>query len=273
MTLIVTKLNDERYDLEELGIRVVDFSPGSLPVQNTVVQTDGGGYVVTDTRYGTRYISAQLRYQGRDMDDFALRRAEVFDLFSSTEPFYIQDLREGGQRWFVKSDGSFSFDRKATRGIFDISFLCINKFAESLGLSTQLPENSWDSGLWGFGSRINVDKNYFYEFNNVTSLEIDNVGTAEIDPRSNQLSISVKGNFSNGVTLVNQTTGDTFIYSKPLVSTDILTIEGVITKKNDISVFGDTNGSLITLKPGINLINIQGGTATNISFVFRFLYK
>ena len=87
------------------------------------------------------------------------------------------------------------------------------------------------------------------------------------------LRIVLRGNFSNGVTISNQSTGDTFAYNGSLTANDTMIIDGVSYLKNGQHITGQTNKKLISLKRGANQFVISGGTVASISFDFPFYFK
>jgi hypothetical protein len=94
-----------------------------------------------------------------------------------------------------------------------------------------------------------------------------------VDPRSCYLKISFKGQ-SNGLTITNITTGDTWRYNGSTGPNDVVVLDGVRSTKNGISIFGHTNRKLITLAPKVkNRFSVMGAEGNfEISFDFRFIY-
>lgn len=279
MTLIIERLNGKTYNLEQLGIRVVEFEPESLNVQNEVVNLDGGGVVVQERGYGARYISASFRIKNRNLTDYAVFRSELFQLFGTTEQFYITDTKESFKRWRVRTDGNFNLNRATTTGNFNINFVCVMIFAESVRTSLDLQhmQNSqnikqWDIDLWTWNSGIDWNSTYQYEQTS-NSFLIHNIGDATIEPSSWDLEITIKATTSTFFQLINFTTGDIYEFYGGLTPSDTLIIRGVRTFKNDLPAFGDTNRKLISLAPGSNNFRVNGASVQSISFNFRYPYK
>ncbi|MEK4701996.1 phage tail domain-containing protein [Solibacillus sp. FSL R7-0668] len=270
MTLIIIKQDGTRYNLRELGIRVIDFEPESLEVVNAVQEIEGGGYVVTNSGYGVRRLHATLQIKGYDMTDYALFRAEVFALFVGLESFYVIDEKVASRRWHVKPDGKFSISRKNTNGTFDITWLCVNKYAESIATTSSFKE--WDADVWSWDGTIDWDEDLQYVFN-TNQFVVNNLGNAPIDPCENELEIVIKATAASYLQIVNSTTGETYRFNGTLSTNDTLTIRGIQTFKNGVSSFKFTNHALISLKDGLNNFVITGGTIHSIAFNFRFLYK
>lgn len=273
MTLIIERLNGKKYNLRELGIRVVEFEPESLTVKNEVVELDGGGVVVQGRGYGARYISASFKISAYDLDDYALYRAELFDLFGTIEPFYIIDTKEPGKRWHVRSDGNFSFKRAVKNGNFDVNFVCVKIFAESIRTALDLQRRKeWDIDYWQWGMGIDWDTDYTYTHSS-NSFDVKNIGTAAVDPSNWELEITVKATASQYLQITNNTTRETYRFNGALTANDTLIIRGVRTFKNGVSAFSSTNFKLLSLAVGDNSFTVTGGTIRSISFNFRFPFK
>lgn len=270
MTLTIIKQDGTRYNLQELGIRVLEFEPESLNVQNTVQDIEGGGYVVTNTGYGPRYINCELQIRGQDLFDYALFRAEVFALFTSLEPFYVIDSKVPSRRWHVRSDGSFTLGRKNKRGNYSLKLLCVNKYAESIATTSSPKE--WDADVWAWDGTISWDEDLQYTFttNNFT---VKNLGNAPIDPRENELEIIIKATASSYLQITNTTTGEVYRFNGSLTANDTLILRGIRSFKNGISSFRNTNHKILSLAPGSNTFQVTGGTIQSVAFNFRFLYK
>lgn len=273
MTLIIERLNGKKYILEELGIRVVEFEPESLNVQNEVVNLDGGGVVVQERGYGSRYIHASFRIHNQNLTDYAVFRSELFALFGTSEQFYIIDMKEPFKRWHVRTDGNFNLQRAIKTGNFNINFVCIKLFAESIHTSSDLQNlKQWDIDLWSWGMGLDWDSDYQYTQNS-NSFVITNIGNALIDPTNWYLEITIKAITSNFLEIINNTTGDIYRYNEALTSNDTLVIRGVRTFLNGVSAFDKTNYKLISLAAGQNLFSVRGGQVESITFNFRFPYK
>lgn len=271
-SLVFEKKDGTRYRLNDLGIRVVEFEPESLDTLNEVTLIPGSGYVVTGVGYGARNINASFRIHTKDLVEYAVFRMELFELFVQYDDFYIIDEKDLSIRWHVRSNGNFSLDRALKTGNFDVSFLCVNHYAFSDKSSLELNgKKLWDEDLFFWNGIIDWDSELKYEFTENT-FTVNNLGNAIVDPRSQALSIVVKSEGS-GVTIRNLSTGDVYSYYGNMTPNDRLVIDGVRSFKNNVSVFSDTNKSLITLKPGINNFMVEGSTIQSISFDFNYLFK
>lgn len=274
MTLIITRKNGKTYNLSDLGIRVIEFEPESLNIVNNYNKISGGAYVVQGNGYDARYINILLQLNGNDINDYAMSRSEVFSLFSTTEEFEVVDEKEPYKKWSVRSDGNFSVGRNVKSGTFDLVLICNKPFAESIINTTQLPEfKEWDSNTisWGMGFDYDNESEIKYNFNQ-NQFSVNNFGTAEIDPTISKLKITIRGN-GNNIIMRNVTNGTEYRYNGTLNNGEELVIDGVMSKKNNISVFRNTNKKLIELSTGKNDIILEGMQNLEIYFDFNFQYK
>ncbi|MCY8472456.1 phage tail family protein [Bacillus halotolerans] len=269
LNLIITKLNGTTYDLEALGITLKEFKPRSpSPIHSSESIEGAQGEVDLGTVYGPRIIDCSFYMKAADLTDYHLMRDEVFALFDSRQAFYITDGYNPGKRWFVKTNQEYSIDQNRIYGFFDISFISFKPFSESIG--TTLSPFTFDSDLWQIGEGL-TDEDYKYSFKTNT-FRVFNAGTEEIDPRELPLIITYKG-ASSKLTITNSTMGDVFQYSGTTGAKDVLSLNRVQVKKNNVSVFGQTNRKVIRLAPGWNDFKMAGTSGSfEIKFDFRFYY-
>ncbi|PFJ15013.1 phage tail protein [Bacillus cereus] len=266
---IVQRLDGTVYDLEEIGIITRDFNPSSPRPKHITEDIDGQhGAIDFGTVYEPRKIDCSFYLKAVDMWDYALLRDEVFRIFDSQETFYIIDNRNPGKRWLVKCNSEYDIDQQRIYGFFEIEFVAFTPFAESVG--TTLDAFTFDSNLWQINQGlIAEDTSYVHK---TTSFRIYNAGDIEIDPRKLPLIIRVKG-ATNNLTIINQTTQETWKYNEATSISDIVELNRVQAFKNGISVFGKTNRKFIRLKPGWNDFIVSGVTGLfQIEFDFRFYY-
>lgn len=270
--MIIELLDGTRYDIEDYSLKRLYHRIPSVGVEHSTDSVEGrDGDIFIETRFNNRVISVELLYIARDIFDYYLLRDEINGLFARKETFYIIFKKEPYKRWKVRLATPFETEPHPHMRSFTVEFITVQPFAESVGTSLELAEQNFDSGLWGFGSRIDVDIDYEYVFNQ-SNFTVHNIGNVPIDPREHEIEITLKGTFSNGVTIKNTTTGDEYKYNGALSSTDELKISGVRTFKNGTSDFRRTNHKLITLGNGANNFTVEGGTVNSIAFNFRFLY-
>lgn len=276
--MIIELLNGTQIDIGRYNLKRLEHPIPSAEIEHTIVQIPGRGEIITSTEIKNRTIPVRLLYIASDINDYDLLRDEINALLLRSERFYIIFKREPYKKWLVKLDSQFLLPPNRTMNEFTVAFRTINRFAESVGTCLDLVNRDFDSGLWGWGNGIDVDREYQYEFT-TNSFIVANIGTAAINPIEHALKVTVSGDFPNGMTLRNATTGDIYQYNEPLTASDTLVIDRLRTFVNGISRFGDTNKRHITLAPnefgsgGDNQIIIEGGTVSSVVFEFRFMYK
>lgn len=244
--MIIEKLDGTIIETEQYGIKLLTHSISSPSVRVVTEEIDGrDGYVEVDTAYDGRKIRASFFMHAVDRQDFPLLRNEVFRIFSTKELFYFHEPNQK-RRWLVRSNG-FEIEKYPPRiGTFEIEFSSPSPYAESV-------------------------KSTSYTFT-TTTFRVFNAGDIDIDPRVLPLKITFTGASTN-LTITNQTTGDTWQYTGTTQAGDTIILDGVRALKNGLSIFGNTNRKLITIKPGWNKFIIEGTTgAFTISFDFRFYY-
>lgn len=273
LNTIITRLDGKTYNLNELGVVTRDFIVSSPNYTHTTTTVPGRpGAIHNGTQIGPRTIRGVYYMRAFDNGDYALMRDEVFALFNSDEPFYVQEVRAGAKRWLVRVDGGFEMDQQGGKyGFFDVNYIAFNPFAESLAKTGDVKE--WDVDLWAWGMGIDWDDSLAYTFNTST-FTVRNLGNVPIKATNTKtpLKITLKGTFTNGMIITNITTGDVYQYNGTLTQNDTLVLDGVRSLKNGLSVFGDTNKRLLTIAPGNNEFTITGGTVSEITFDFRFYY-
>ena len=117
----------------------------------------------------------------------------------------------------------------------------------------------------------NVEKTTFV-IESQNKFRIYNAGVVDVNPRESYLKIEFRG-VSDGLTINNLTTGDTYKYLDTTTLADSLVIDGIRSLKNGNSVFARTNKKLITLVPGWNEFEVSGASGFfRLTFDFRFTY-
>ena len=258
------------YDLEQYGIRTKDFIVSAPPLRHMTEEIDGyDGVVDIETTEGAREITCIFKMKSVDMADFPLLRNEIFRILRSKEPFYLIDRREPGKRWEVKCQDAYDIEQKFIYGDFTVSFTCFKGYAESIG--TTLDPLTFDSELWQIGQGLDVENDMTYVHSS-PSFSIYNAGDVTVDPRVLPLKITFTGASTN-LTITNETTGDTWQYTGTTTANDTITLDGIRSLKNSLSILGDTNRKLISIAPGWNDFTIAGASGNfTISFDFRFYY-
>jgi phage-related protein len=267
MTIVVRK-DGTTYNLKELGIRTKDFIVSSPSYRHETEKNEGkDGVTDKGTSLDARNITCIFKLIAFDMHDVPLLRNEVFRIFNSKESFYLIDSREPGKRWEVKCSNSYEIAQKFIYGDFQVEFFAYSGYAESIG--TTLDPFTFDSEKWQTGQGLMLDETMYTH--STTSFQIYNATDGVIiDPRELSLLITYKGASTN-LQIKNITTGDTWAYTGTTTSGDTLTLDGVRSLKNGVSVFGNTNHKLISIAPGNNTFQLTGTSGSfTISFDFRF---
>jgi len=271
--MIIELKDGTRYNLANYSCKRLHHRISSVEVVHNTSNVLGRGLVFGKSYYGTRQIDVELYYKAEDIYDFYLLRDELNHLFSMKESFYIIFKREPGKRYLVQMASQLTLEPSSSSRSFTVSFILEKKFAESVGTSFDLQNRKeWDEDLWQYGMGIDWDEEYQYEFTS-NSFSLYNIGNERIDPRYDQLEVTVKAVTSEYLQIRNTTSGDVYRFNGALTSNDTLILSGVKSLKNGLSVFSNTNKKLISLAPGVNNFVVEGGTVQSIAFNFRFLYR
>ncbi|RYM02802.1 phage tail family protein [Sporolactobacillus sp. THM7-7] len=268
----VVRENGDEYDMRSVGILVKKFYPESPSPVHTRETIEGRpGFIDMGTVLDGRTLHAECELRSVDIPDFALYQDEVFRIFDSREYFYLICDAEPGKRWHVKYDSKFNIEQKAREGTFAIDFISNLPYAESVG-RTDTDPITMDSDKWQFvGAGLTFEEDMIYQWSQ-NNFRIFNGGDETVDPRFHELLIKFKG-ASNGLTIKNLTTGDSFKFNQSTSASDELDLDGPQVLLNDESSLSKSNRQLIRLVPGWNDIQVSGtGGAFIISFGFRWLY-
>lgn len=244
--MIIERLNGTIIDTEQYGIKLLTHSISSPSPRVITEEIEGrDGYIELGTTFDGRKIRASFFMHAADRQDFPLLRNEVFRIFSTKELFYFHEPDQK-RRWLVRSNG-FEIEKYPPRiGTFEVEFSSPSPFGESI-------------------------KPTSYTFT-VPTFRVFNAGDIAIDPRERPLKITFTGASSN-LTITNNTTDDSWQYAGTTQTGDTITLDGVRSLKNGLSIFGQTNRKLITIAEGWNEFEVTGATGVfEISFNFHFYY-
>lgn len=275
MNTTVIRLDGTVYDLDSIGITTRDFNVLSPSYNHKYENVDGrNGAVNGGTSFGVRSIKCSFYLKAEDRIDYAMSRDDVFDIFRSDEPFYIIDSRNAGKRWFVRCSSSFEPEQRGNYGLFDVEFITEEfPFAESLGTTADAVDSELE--IWQFGQGLILDESDqppVYTFEGLDSFSVYNAGNVTINPRELPLKITFVGTSEN-LSIKNLTTGDEWNYTGTSTHPDEIILDGVKSFKNGVSIAGETNFGVITLKKGWNTFEITGTPFSfTITFDFRFYY-
>lgn len=251
MGTIIERLDGRRYVLEDLKIFTRDFIVSSPEYDHTFEKIDGmDGLIDLGTTINATDLYGIFYLESDSIDKYTDKRDEVFNLFESTDPFYITDTRQPYKRWLVKIEGTFDIEQVLKYGLFEIDFTSIKGCAESIGTTTMAST---------FEHLEDLPVTYT-DYTNIyaTKFKIYNPGKM-IDPRNinHYLKIMYKGNSEN-LRIKNLTTGDEWVYNGSSNLDDEIVLEGIRSTKNGLSIFRQTNKRLITLAHGWNEFEIRG---------------
>src|SRR5699024_12674131 len=94
MDVEITKLNGESFRLSDYDVTVRDFDVSSIPVEGVYGDVEGrSGLVNYGAEFGQRTITIPIYTKAYDMGDYALLRDELFGLMTTSEPFYVREMR------------------------------------------------------------------------------------------------------------------------------------------------------------------------------------
>ncbi|MEC0277104.1 phage tail family protein [Peribacillus frigoritolerans] len=268
MELLIQREDGEIIDTRDL-LKLSLFEP-SPPQRNPNYQDIEGrrGSLLLSNALASRTIRVELLFIARDKSDFILKRDEVFVLFDSEDPYYIIDSRQPFKRWKVVLESSDPEYVRNRVGKINLTFTAINGMSEST--ASTLSPLTFDSETWGMGLNIPAD-DMKYIFN-TTKFKVYNAGDIEVDPREKPMVITFRG-ASENLLIHNLTTGERFKYTGTTDSYDKLILDRLYVRKNDASVFNNTNRQAVRLKKGWNEFQISGTTSSfEIDFDFRFYY-
>lgn len=271
--IIIQRRDGTIYDLEKEGIKVINFDPPSANFQHTYNQVGKFGAELVDTQIQQMSIPLTFDVISRDNYDYELQRLKVLRIFSSTEPFYVINMRTPFMRWKVVAD-SFAYSRlgnfwKAKN--VAINLVCYDGLAESTATTSN--PFTFDGGTYGIGMGIPFDTPK-YSFTNQAQFNILNPSVIPLLSNEHPVTITFKGDAPNGITIKNNTTGQSFTYYKALSSTDEFKLIGLVPMVNGVQRLGNSlsNREFVDYAIGNNDMEIVGATNFTIQFTTRFYY-
>lgn len=273
MSIFIEKLDGTLYDLTALGVRAISFDINSPSPRFEIEEVAGrDGHFDTGVTFEGRTIQASFELKGSDRMDYLLLRDEIFKLFAGRELFYLIDENEPRKRWKVRATSPYvPTTRGFNSGIIDVTFQSPFPYAESRG--TTLDPLTFDAEKWQVGQGLTLEENGHPKYVHSTAVFMYyNAGDVAIDPRELPLKITYRG-ASNKLKITNSTNGDVWQHNGSSLANDTITLDGIQSFKNGLTIFGQTNRKLITIDPGWNLFTLTGYVgAFLISFEHRFYY-
>lgn len=265
----IEKMDGTIIDMHERNIFVSTFRISSPRPKYDTDTVDGRhGVIKSGTILEGRKVKTLLVIEGKDYMDFDMFRDELFKIFNPLEDFYI--IRDVQPKKRMKVSIANEYDLEYVwleLGEMELEFEIESVFLESIG--TTLNPLAFEVEKWQTGQGLTTE-NPSYTHDSIT-FKIYNAGDVMVDPRQMPLKIEFK-KASDNLNITNLTTGDVWQYNGSSVANDTITLDGIRSLKNGISIFGDTNKKLITIAPGWNDFEITGSSDFLITFDFRFYY-
>lgn len=224
-------------NLEALGIIGLSLdipSPSYRVLRETI---DGRpGEIITDKTLDVRQLLGKFILESDGYVNSLTSRNKLFEVFGNGETVYVSESHLSTIRWKCHVDGWVAERVNSGVHLFEIPLLAESGTSETVNI---------------------VEKSYSTE-----SFRFKNEGNVSVDPRIHSETVIEFKGVSTNLTILNQTTSDQWSLTGSTVTDDVIRLEGVKTLKNGLSVFGQTNKKLITLKPGWNDFQITGATGS-----------
>jgi hypothetical protein len=270
--IIIQRQNGTTYDLNAEGIKVVTFDAGSPNYQYTYNQISKYYYKMSAMNVQQRVLSLVFDVVARDNADYELQRLKVMQIFDSSEPFYLINERLPWQRWKVVAE-PFTYPRSTNywkAKSVSVNLDALDGYAETVG--TTADSFTFDNSSWGIGMGIPFDKQQ-YSFTNQTNFNVFNPSSIPLNANERPVIINFSGT-AQTLSIKNTTTGQEFIYNKPLSISDKFQLVGIVPVVNGQSMFGadNSNRAFLDFAKGDNNLVITGASNFTISFETRFYY-
>lgn len=224
-----------KIDMSVVGLTGLKLSIPSPSYRTVTEEIDGvSGVRVVERVLDARNLTAKFLTQAKNYDDSLKIRDKSYSILGNGRAFYVSELKNPLKRWKVYWDQwtPERFDVKTQ--LFEVPLLANDGHSES----------------------VNFIKKSFTS----PTFRFKNDGDIAIDPRKYvETEITFKGPSTNLI-IRNTTTGEEWSWTGTTESTDAISLKGVRSLKNDISIFGQTNKKLITLTPGWNNFEVIGAT-------------
>ncbi|WP_436966473.1 phage tail domain-containing protein [Staphylococcus xylosus] len=274
MVKTVTIFNDDfSTTLTDLkGLKFLDAKEEGVEVIPNTVETKGrDGVRIGRASFGTFKLVLRFFYRGTDTQDYKLFKHKLRGLLFRRDPFFIVHSDMPAIKYAVYCEENAITDIGTKFGEFEVTFVVIKGFSESLKDTLDV---NFLSDNWQFESGLITDQDISYRHNR-KGFKIWNGSNDTIDPLNHKLIIRIKADAPNGLSLVNHTTGDHFIYYGTLKSSQTLTLNGTHPIIGNKRVGFESNLDWINLAEGMNNIAIEGNNITNIytEFEFNFVYR
>ena len=254
------------------GLKFLDYDEEGVEVLTNTLEVKGkDGVLIGDSSFGPFNLILRFFYRGSDTQDYNLLKQRLRGLLFRREPFYIVHSDMPGKKYAVYCTENAITDIGTKYGNFEISFVVYKGYSESLKDTLDV---NFLSDNWQFEGGLITDRDISYKHKN-KRFSIWNGSYDTIDPLNHKLIIRIKGNAPNGFKMTNHMTGEKFEYTGTLKDYQTLTLYGVNPVIGSDRVGVNTNHEWISLKPGMNNIEIDGVGMNNVSaeFEFNFIYR
>lgn len=271
--IIVKRQDGTTYDLSKEGIKVISFDISS-PAYNHSWSSLGKYYTaLSTTTVAQRQLTLTFDVKARDNADYELQWLKVMRIFDSTEWFYVINQRLPWLRWKVVAE-TFTYPRKENFWMAKavaITLDAIDGYGETIAKTSD--PFKFDVGTWGIGMGIPFDRQK-YSFSNQNDFDVFNPSSIPLLANERPIVIKFNGNAPSGLTLMNNSTGQTFKYNQPLSVNDTLQLIGIVPIVNGQQKMGSgySNREFLDFKRGDNNITVSGASDFTISFETRFYY-
>ena len=264
----------ENFKLTDIyGLNFLDYELIESSVKTNEVDMPGIDGVMVGTNTLEPFdIVLNFFFDGADKHDLNLFAEKLRKNLRRRDPFYLRHSYLTGIKYAINS-AEINYEKlNHSDAEITMTFHCYKGYAESLYDTGQF---SLSSGEWQFEAVARADDSIKYKHTN-DYFNIYNGSSDTIDPLlRHKLQIQIKADAPEGITIRNLTTGDKFVYKKPLTPSKTLMIQGVHPLLDGNRVGIDTNWQWITLAPGYNTIKIENDSIRSIEtqWSFNFIYR
>ena len=238
----------EEINLTSLGLVGLKLKIPSPSYRREIEKLDGRpGVVVIENILDSRPLVASFMVTADNYDDSLKSRDRLYGLIGNGQTFYVAEARQPTKRWKVYADGWAPERINVRTSIFDVPLLSESGTSESISII----EKIYDTSTFSF----------------------KNEGNILIDPRIHTETEILFTGASTNLIIRNLTAGDEWSWAGSTVDGDTITLKGVRSLKNGVSIFGQTNKKLITTDPGWNDFEIVGATGVfELTIKTRFYF-
>lgn len=262
------------------------------------------GRVLSHASHEKVVIEAEIEFNFSFEAQYPMLRDRIQSIVSGTEPFYIREIvpehievkpelpgeTQGpmklptmryadGKQYLVIGAGSTSFEQVSLTGTGTVTFETARlPYAESIGTSMIINNNGvmTTDNLWSMGMGLLMqEKNketWIYKYSNVPTFNIFNPGHVPINDYKQYCKIKLTARQSASSIRLTDRYGRTFVITRTINSGDVIVINQPYVTVNDATAIQDTNYVFPYIDSGYNTFKIEGISAYDIEFDFRFYY-